>query len=273
MRPMPTLRPAARPDDLLTSARRAASTRLGQAWQAVHLGALVMAEALSPGSYRGADRAALAHQVWRGTAPALPAFTVLSALISIVLTRIVAVTAESYGLTQYALEMVVRVLVLELVPLTAALYVTLRCTIPFGAELARLQRQGRLDALRRRGIDPVRRELLPRVAAGVFAVPLLALVSCGLALVIAYLMLYGFTPWAFDGYTRRVGQIFSPDVTLLFVLKTLLLSLAVGLVPTVSGLADALHAPRRDGGEIRGLVWVFAVIVLVEIAALVGNYA
>src|SRR6218665_3663179 len=47
----------------------------------------------------------------------LPGFTVLAALISLVLTRIVVVTALSYGLSRYALEMLIRVLVLELIPL------------------------------------------------------------------------------------------------------------------------------------------------------------
>ena len=43
----------------------------------------------------------------------------LSALISLVLIRIVVVTALSYGLSQFAVQMVVRVLVLELIPTTA----------------------------------------------------------------------------------------------------------------------------------------------------------
>jgi len=77
----------------------------------------------------------------------------------------VVVTALSYGLTAYALEMVIRVLVLELIPLTAALFVAMRCTIPNGARLAQLRQSGHLDALRRRGVDPVRMELLPRVVA------------------------------------------------------------------------------------------------------------
>jgi phospholipid/cholesterol/gamma-HCH transport system permease protein len=44
-------------------------------------------------------------------------------MVSLVVIHIVVVTAASYGLSQYALEMVVRVLVLELIPLVAALFV------------------------------------------------------------------------------------------------------------------------------------------------------
>jgi phospholipid/cholesterol/gamma-HCH transport system permease protein len=108
----------------------------------------------------------MARHVYLGTAPLLPWFTVLCALVSLVVIRIVVVTAASYGLSQYALEMVVRVLVLELIPLTAALFVALRCTLPAGAELATLRRRGRLGTpARAQGVDPLA-EVLPRVLAG-----------------------------------------------------------------------------------------------------------
>ncbi len=82
---------------------------------------------LSPSSYGKATRRA-----WHATCTWTPprccwASRVLAALISLVLTRIVVVTAISYGLSRYALEMVIRVLVLELIPLTAALFVAMRC--------------------------------------------------------------------------------------------------------------------------------------------------
>src|SRR6218665_3379486 len=126
----------------------------------------------------------LVRRLYLDTAPVLPGFTVLAALISLVLTRIVVVTALSYGLSRYALEMVIRVLVLELIPLTAALFVAMRCTIGHGAQLAQLRQSGQLDALARQGLDPVRTELLPRAIAGVFACVTLAALSSVVALVL-----------------------------------------------------------------------------------------
>jgi hypothetical protein len=70
------------------------------------------------------------------TVPNLAWYGVLSALVSLVLIRIVVVTSQSYGLSRFALEMVVRVLVLELIPLCAAAFVALRTTLPAGLELA-----------------------------------------------------------------------------------------------------------------------------------------
>ncbi|HOL38011.1 MAG TPA: histidine kinase dimerization/phospho-acceptor domain-containing protein, partial [Rubrivivax sp.] len=108
----------------------------------LHFGAIVLTLALSPSSYSGPWRRPLAAQLVRAALPLLPWFTLLAAVLSLVVIRIVLVTALSYGLSQYALEMVVRVLVLELIPLTAALAGALRVTVPMAGELARARRDG-----------------------------------------------------------------------------------------------------------------------------------
>jgi len=241
-------------------------------WRIVHLGALLAVLALSPSSYARDGRAALARHVYLGTAPILPWFTLLSSLISLVLIRIVVVTAASYGLSQYALQMVVRVLVLELIPLTAAIFVALRIGLPDGRELARLRARGELDRLRGQGIDPLRQEVLPRVLAAAFAVLMLAAVAGMVTLVLAYLSVYGLTLGGLDRYTRTVGQVFSPAVTLIFMVKTFLLSVAVSLLPAASALYDLPRGRIRTSGELQALVRLFLVMLLIEAASLVGNY-
>ena len=255
---------------------RATQRWLASWWRLLHFGALILSLALSPASYSRDNRRAMAQKIVLGTTPNLVWFTVLSALISLVLIRIVVVTALSYGLSKYALEMVVRVLVLELIPLTAALFVALRCTLPDGAELAEMRARGDLDALQRQGIDPICLEFLPRIMAGVFSVLLLAAVSCVTSLVLAYLTIYGFTPWALAGYTRVVGQVFNPGVTMILVLKTLFFSLAVSLIPMASSFYEAVSEPLHNrsiaANELAGMVRVFSVILLIEVASLIGNY-
>lgn len=257
---------------LLARTNGAARHWLLQWWQLMRLGGIILFLALSPSSYRIDNRLVLARHIYDNTAPILMGFTVLCALISLVLTRIVTTTALSYGLSQYALQVVIRVLVLELIPLTAALFVALRCTIPDGAELAGLQARGDLDALRRQGVNPIHREVLPRVVAGIFSTVMLAVLSCVVALIVAYVAIYGFSLAGLPGYTRLFGQVFNPAVTLIFVMKTFFFSLAVSLVPMASalyGLADSRH---RTSAEMRGLVRMFALVLLVEVLSLVGNY-
>ena len=58
-----------------------------------------------------------------------------------------------------------------------------------------------------------------------------------LALVLAYLMVYGLSPWGLSAYTHSVGQVFTLPVSLIFALKTFFFSLAVAIVP--------MAGPRR----------------------------
>lgn len=240
-------------------------------WHVVYLGALVLVLALSPSTYSRPNRAALARHIVLGTAPILPWFAMLSALVSVVLIRIVIVTAVSYGLSQYALEMVIRVLVLELIPLTAALFVALRSTVPSGAELSAMHARG---AFAPPDADPLRFELLPRVVAGMVAVLLLAAVSCALALVLTYAALYGFSVAGLQGFTRTLGQIFNPAVALILALKTLFFSFAVALIPVAAFLRgpQARAADGRSSPEIESLVRLFAAILVIEVVSLMSNY-
>ena len=244
-------------------------------WQVLHAGALVLVLALSPSTWRASVRAALARHVWLGSAPLLPWFALLSALVSVVIIRIVVVTAVSYGLTQYALEMVVRVLVLELIPLIAALFVALRATVPAGAQLTAMHASGALHAQEEAGADPLRHELLPRVVAGMIAVLLLAAASCLIAMTLAYFAVYGASVGGFAGYTRTLGQIFNPGVSMILALKTLFFALAVALIPVAAflrGPQSGVAPGARSSPELDSLVRLFAAILLIEIVSLMGNY-
>jgi len=242
-------------------------------WRIVFFGATILVLALSPSSYGRAARTALMRHIYLDTAPILWGFTALCALLTLVITRIVVVTALSYGLSQYALEMVIRVLVLELIPLTAALFVALRCTIPNGAALAQMRRGGHFDELRQRGQDPVVTQVLPRALAGLYSTITLAAVSCVVALVLAYLAVYGWTAAGVPAYTHVFGHVFNPSVSLIFLLKTLSFSLAVSVIPMASGLYDVEGDGSRESAALQGLVRMFAVLLVLEAVSLVGNYA
>lgn len=242
-------------------------------WQVLLLGAQMLVLACLPSSYRrGPQRSAVLRNLYRATAPLLTWFLVLSALISVVLIRIVVATAYSYGLSQYALEVLVRTLVLELIPLYASLFVAVRFAMP-GAQQVRRQ----LAEHQRQGIEMepqalLRTELLPRALGALFSVLLLASVSCVVALVLAYLTVYGFSPWGFASYTRSVGSVFTPAVTLIFSLKTFFFSLAVAVVPLAASAQRDLGGRYARRSDISEFARLFSVVLLIEVVSLVGNY-
>ncbi|MDP2367725.1 ABC transporter permease [Rhodoferax sp.] len=241
-------------------------------WHMLHFGAVAVVLMLSPSSYDRARRTRTAHHIYATTWQVLPWFTVLAALLSLVLIRIVVVTAVSYGLSQYALEMVVRVLVLELIPLSAALFVTLRAGLAFNAGAAQ-STHGLLPTTPPRGVslERLRDGLLAQVTGNTFSVLALALVSSIVALLLAYVLVYGFSPWGLPGYTRTVGRVFEPIVAFGFALKTVLFALAVAVVPAAASLE-----PRPQGAGAStvqpGAVRLFLVLLLIEAASLTLRY-
>ncbi|WP_229483142.1 MlaE family ABC transporter permease [Massilia horti] len=242
-------------------------------WYTLHLGAVALVMAFSPSTYNRENRLATSRYIYASTWQVLPWFTVLSALVSLVIIRIVLVTARSYGLSFYALEMVVRVLVLELIPLSAAMFAALRAGMAFDAAAIGLAREGlpqpaaSSEALRR-----LRRDLVPQVIANAFAVLSLAMISSTIVLVLAYLNIYGLSPWGLTEYTRTVGRVFDPVVTISFVLKTVLFGLAVAVIPTAAILELARYPARRASTVQPGALRLLFVLLLIEASSLAIKY-
>ncbi len=248
---------------------------LASSWHLLHLGALLLVVALSPSTYPRSNRTTISRHIYNNTVGALPWFTAMAALISLVLIRVVVVTAQSYGLSQFALEMVVRVLVLELIPLSAAMFIALRSNLVFDDALnTRISTQQPSSGLGLTVIAPTLTELqctwVPRVLASSFSVMALATVSSLMALVLAYLSVHGLSPWGLPGYTRTVGHVFDLAVTLGFGLKTLFFSLAVAIVPLAASLEVRDRATTSTLQP--GIVRLFLVLLCIEAASLSVKY-
>jgi phospholipid/cholesterol/gamma-HCH transport system permease protein len=241
-------------------------------WYMALFGASALVIALSPSSHGRAGVAAIAGHIYTSTWRVLPWFTIATTLFSLVLIRIVLVTALSYGLSQYALEMMVRVLVLELIPLGAALFVALRAGLAFnaGANLPVVRAEQRNEPVN------FHHGVVPEVIASAFSVLSLAMVSSAIVLVLAYLNVYGVSPWGLMDYTRTVGRIFDPVVTAGFALKTILFGLAVAVIP----MAAMLELSRQESGKRPsasstvqpGAMRLFFVLLLIEAGSLAVKY-
>jgi phospholipid/cholesterol/gamma-HCH transport system permease protein len=231
-------------------------------WRVLFWGAQMVVLALSPSSYKGHYKRRILGHIYVSTAPILPWFVALSALISLVIVRIVWTTALSYGLTGYALEVLTRTLVLELIPLVSALFVALRVTMP-GAQTAAAMAQHHQGLL----LWP----LLPRAIAGVVAVYTLAAISSTVALALSYLTVYGLSPWGVSAFTAMIGEVFSLDVVVVFVVKTTLFALAVSVVPLGAAVVDP-HSQLKVA-ELKAFARLFSTLLLIEALSLLGSYA
>ncbi len=206
-------------------------------WKRVFLfGAMACVMMMAPATYDAQNRSTIARQMYVTTWRILPWFTLLSGLVSLVLIRAVLVTALNYGLSRIALDLVVRVLVLEVIPLLAALYVAMQSALAVRSSAMGIHMPGDLDVLGGAETDRIRDELVPRVIAYGFSVLTMVVVSGLMTLLMAYLSMYGTSRWGFAEFTRTVSVAFDSVVALGFALKVALFSLAVAVIPVAASL-------------------------------------
>ena len=281
---------------------RVGAANMARVWL---LTAQLLALMLSPRSYVGPAGVPAMQQLVRASAAMVPSFMLLSALMSVVLVRIVLAAANELGLSQFALNVLIRSLVLELLPLVAAGFVALRYSLPaahvvvkgMDHDLAGVEGDANANATTNgnattddanNNINNIRashraspalhqavhqavHQALKRAAAfasaGAFAVLLLAAASGVVASVIAYVSVYGLSLWGLAAFNALMAQIFTPTVMLVLAGKTLLSALAVATVPFSAALANPLK--RSD---LAIFARVVGILLVVELLSLVGNY-
>ena len=238
----------------------------------LRFGSAAVVAALSPSIYNPATRAVVAKQIYFTAWQVIPGFVLFVAALSAVIVNIVDATARDYGLSQYANEVTMRVLVLEIIPLIAALFVSLRSGAAINTEVALMNLRNEIEALSRAGVDPMRFEFVPRLVGCVVSVVSLTVLSCSIALLIAYLGVYGFFLWGVPEFTRSVGNVFDAQITIGLGLKCLFFGIAVGIIP----MGEALAGPREPHVApvtvLRGMMRLFFVLLLIEVASLAFKY-
>lgn len=242
-------------------------------WRAtLGLAGEVTVAALSPGVYNSATRTVVMKQIYFTAVQILVPFTLFAAFLSFVLIQIVVGTAAQYGLSDNALEMVVRLLVLEVLPLVTALFVALRSGSAINTEVALMRINNEFEALESSGVDTLRLEVMPRVIGGMLSVLSLTAITSVLALILGYLAVYGWQLWSLPDFTRVMGQVFDGAILAGLGLKALVFGLAVTVIPVAEGLATPKMLFMAPISVLRGMVRLFFVLMFIEVASLAFNY-
>ena len=241
-------------------------------WRAARFGFSLVAAVISPKLYTPRALAGTMRQIYFTAWQVLPGFTLFAALLGMVIVEITLRVARQFGLEQYVLEMTFRVLVLELMPLLTALFVALRSGSAISTEIALMRVAGEFHDLDRAGIEPFEREFIPRVAASAVSVFALTILACAFVLVLAYLLMFGFSPWGFEPYTRTVARVFAPTALAAFVMKAVAFGIAVAVIPISAGLEATRDPKSVPVAVMGGMVRLFFALGLIEIAALALKY-
>lgn len=204
------------------------------------------------------QRRCFLSEYYAAVAPSLALFLVAASLLSLVIIQIVVSSARSYDLDQYSVQLLLRTLVLELIPMLSALWVVVRYCLPRAMALA--------------GSSALALEAVPVVLAGGLAALFYTFLSAVLVLVYSYLVLHGLTPWAFSGFTHQLGKVLSADIVLIFGMKTLFFCFAGPWISVLSALRAAAIAEAPRDISFLILTRIFLAFLVVEVLALAGVY-
>lgn len=253
--------------------RGAAALAMWRTWRGIFAFAgQALAATMTPAAYNSATRMVVMKQIYFTAWQILLPFTLFAALLSFVLIQIVVTTAARIGQSELALEMSMRVLVLEILPLVTALFVALRSSSAINTEVALMRIHAEIDALEAAGVDTLRMEFMPRVIGGVVSVLALTAITSVLALVLAYLAVYGLQLWSLPDFSRVMGKVFDTAVMLGIFLKAMAFGLAVTIIPVAEGLATPRMLFMAPISVLRGMVRLFFVLMLIEVASLAFKY-
>lgn len=211
-------------------------------------------------------------QVYFTAVQILPVFLGYALVISWLIVTIILTTARDFGLTAFASEMTIRVLVLELLPFLTALFIALRSGSAINTEVALMKVNNELDALAHCKVPPMQFEFLPRLVGGVISVIALAGLAGWLALLLTYFAIYGFSMAGFDAFTQIVAKIFDLQILFGLIVKCGLFGLAVTLIPVTAGLETPKKLFMVPVSVLRGMMRVFFAIVAIEVVSLALKY-
>ncbi len=211
-------------------------------------------------------------QVYFTAVQILPVFLGYALVISWLIITIILTTARDFGLTGFATEMTIRVLVLELLPFLTALFIALRSGSAINTEVALMRVNNELDALEHCKVPPMQFEFLPRLIGGVVSVITLAGLAGLLALLLSYLSIYGLSMAGFEAFTQIIAKIFNLNILFGLIAKCALFGLAVTLIPITAGLETPKKLFMVPVSVLRGMMRVFFAIVAIEVVSLALKY-
>lgn len=258
--------------DSLTRSGDALIARFAAWGRTLRFGAVTLAGIFSPALYNSATRTVVQKQIYFTAWQILFNFNLFAALFSLILVHIANTAAQKFGLGDLALEIVLRIHIIELLPLMTGLFIALRSGAAINAEVALMNITNEIRALEGVGIDALRLEFLPRIIGGVVSMLALTALASLVALLIAYLDLYGLQTHGMSDFNRVLGQVFTPLQLFGLWLKCLLFGLAVTVIPIAAGLDSPHKLFFAPIAVLSGMVRLFFALMLIEVGSLAITY-
>src|SRR4051812_25407717 len=200
------------------------------------LGALFMALIGVLRRPRSLRLTSLIYQLYRIGWQAIPIVVLITFLIGAIIAQQGFFHFRRFGAESYTVDMVGILVLRELGVLIVAIMVAGRSGSAYTAELGSMKMREEIDALSTMGLDPVHVLILPRVAALVIALPILAFIGSIAALYGGGLVAQFYGGMAPAIYIARLHEAISVTHFEVGILKAPFMALVIGVVACSEGL-------------------------------------
>jgi phospholipid/cholesterol/gamma-HCH transport system permease protein len=200
------------------------------------LGALFMALVGVLRKPRSLRLTSLVYQLYRVGWQAIPIIVLITFLIGAIIAQQGFFHFRRFGAESYTVDMVGILVLRELGVLIVAIMVAGRSGSAYTAELGSMMMREEIDALSTMGLNPVEVLILPRVAALVFALPILAFIGSIAALYGGGLVAQFYGDMSPAIYLSRLHDAISVTHFKVGILKAPFMALVIGIVACSEGL-------------------------------------
>ncbi|MBR0973269.1 ABC transporter permease [Bradyrhizobium japonicum] len=178
----------------------------------------------------------LVYQLYRVGWQAIPIVVLITFLIGAIIAQQGFFHFRRFGAESYTVDMVGILVLRELGVLIVAIMVAGRSGSAYTAELGSMKMREEIDALSTMGLDPIHVLILPRVAALVIALPILAFIGSVAALYGGGLVAQFYGGMAPAIYIARLHDAISVTHFEVGILKAPFMALVIGIVACSEGL-------------------------------------
>jgi phospholipid/cholesterol/gamma-HCH transport system permease protein len=180
---------------------------------------------------------AFIHHVEHTGLRAVPIISLICLLIGGVITQQGILQLKYFGAEPLAVDMVGILALREVGILLTAIMVAGRSASAFTAEIGTMKTREEIDAMRTLGIDPIETLVLPRMAALIITLPILAFIGDIMCLAGGALMAFTYLDISLAVYVERLHDAVNLRHFLVGLIKAPLAAIIIGLVGCLEGLS------------------------------------
>jgi phospholipid/cholesterol/gamma-HCH transport system permease protein len=177
------------------------------------------------------------HHVEHTGLRAVPIISLICLLIGSVITQQSIIQLKQFGAEPMAVDMVGILALREVGILLTAIMVAGRSASAFTAEIGTMKTREEIDAMRTLGIDPIEVLILPRIAALIITLPILAFIGDIMCLVGGAVMAFVYLDISLAVFIERLHDAVSLRHFMVGIVKAPLAAVIIGLVGCLEGLS------------------------------------